>query len=370
VKIAYICDEDLSHYSGVYQKIMNQIGIWRANGHEVLLMSLRSTLFSSAENKEFINKKASISAFEKIFRHYKNASAVIPKLIDFKPDLIYTRYIKYSPRFANKLSSLGPYIIEVNTNDSTEFGLKNYWYGVYNRLTRSNFIKNASGIVTVTNELKNDRSFSIFKVPTVVIANGYPCSQIKIKTLGRLASQRPQLVFVGSSKMPWHGLDKIYTMAESLSDFDFNIIGPSNNDIYLNRNRLNNIISHGYIPENQVDDLLTVCDIGISTLALHRNDMHEACPLKSRQYLAHGLPIIIGYIDTDFNEQSDFILSIGNSEDNVKNSIEEIRSFVLTSRNINKQNIRDYAKLHLDDVKKEGARLKFFELIHKTSKIK
>lgn len=46
------------------------------------------------------------------------------------------------------------------------------------------------------------------------------------------------------------------------------------------------------------------CQVCIGTLALHRKNMTEASPLKTREYLAHGFPVIIGYKDTAFYNQN------------------------------------------------------------------
>src|SRR5207249_11205578 len=66
----------------------------------------------------------------------------------------------------------------------------------------------------------------------------------------------------------------------------------------------------------------------LGSLALHRNGMNEASPLKVGTYLACGLPVIIGYRDTRFPDGAPFLLNIGNHENNVGSSIPRIESFV------------------------------------------
>ena len=81
--------------------------------------------------------------------------------------------------------------------------------------------------------------------------------------------------------------------------------------------------------------ILEKCHICIGTLALHINNMIEACPLKVREYLAHGFPVIIGYKDTAFlNNTSDFILELDFSNDEVaEHHIQKIKEFVESKKN-------------------------------------
>ena len=329
MRIAYLCDEDLSMSSGVHKKILDQIKIWSDRGNEVYLYSLRSKKSDPKKNSRLHN-----NVFGKFFRHYGNSRNLNSTLLEFNPDIIYIRYIKYAPGLVGALRNHAPYIVEVNTNDSTEFGLKNYWHGLYNRLTRGFLLSNSNGFVAVTNELKDDKCFSSYSIPTVVIANGFSCSEVDYYSMNFCQSQRQQLIFVGSSKMPWHGLDKIYEMAKLIPDFDFHIVGPEISEVEKIGVNLNNLIVYGHLAEREILDLFKKCDVGVSTLALHRIGMNEACPLKSRQYLSYGLPIIIGYKDTDFLNPQEFVLNIGNFENNVSDSIEKIKSFVLNARSL------------------------------------
>jgi hypothetical protein len=55
--------------------------------------------------------------------------------------------------------------------------------------------------------------------------------------------------------------------------------------------------------------------------------MHEASPLKSRNYLALGLPIIQAYEDTDLSEADGCVLQLPNHEDSVARNVSRIREF-------------------------------------------
>ncbi len=77
-------------------------------------------------------------------------------------------------------------------------------------------------------------------------------------------------------------------------------------------------IFHGFLDRAGVMDVLMKTDVACGSLALHRNNMQEASPLKVREALAYGIPVLLGYKDTDLsNLQSEYILQIPNTEDNV-----------------------------------------------------
>ncbi len=88
--------------------------------------------------------------------------------------------------------------------------------------------------------------------------------------------------------------------------------------------------------------------------------MNEACPLKVREYLACGLPCIIGYKDADFPEHVDFLLQIPSRRTGAKESMQKIREFVAAwrSKRVPRERIA-----HLDLEAKERLRLQFFQQI-------
>jgi hypothetical protein len=139
-------------------------------------------------------------------------------------------------------------------------------------------------------------------------------------------NETPRLVFMGLGISPWFGVDKVIMMAERFPDWSFDIIGIAKND--LSGRLPENITAHGYLNQTRYEEIINKADIGIGTLALHRIDMDESTPLKVREYLAYGLPTIIGYRDTDLPTKTPYVLSLPNSENNVQDSLKLIERFV------------------------------------------
>jgi hypothetical protein len=103
---------------------------------------------------------------------------------------------------------------------------------------------------------------------------------------------------------------------------------------------------------------LARADVGIGTLALHRKQLHEASPLKVREYLAVGLPVLYAYEDPDADVLGKGVLRIANSETNVDDEIDRVDAFVQAARG---QRIPREAVAHIDYTAKEGQRLELFE---------
>ena len=86
--------------------------------------------------------------------------------------------------------------------------------------------------------------------------------------------------------------------------------------------------------------------------------MDEACPLKVRRYLAYGLPVILGYRDTDLDATDAWwLLGLPNTEANVATSLPRIESFVNSVRG--RRIPRDEVEPLISAAAKEAARLAF-----------
>ena len=57
------------------------------------------------------------------------------------------------------------------------------------------------------------------------------------------------------------------------------------------------IVLHGHLSHNEMQELMSKMWLGLSSFALFRQNMKEACTLKVREYLKNGLPVYSGYKD-------------------------------------------------------------------------
>lgn len=361
MRIAYIVGEDISQSSGVVKKVTAQVKFWKSKGHDVQVISLKSDSMNSViENGIILTQYVREKNFKKKFiRRFTVAAKLNNFLSKNKPDIIYTRYIMSMPDIFYVLKKYAPYIVEINSNDVEESKLGKKSHYINNILTRSFCLSNASGFVSVSKELMSNNVFTKFNKKFIIIGNGYDFNNVK--NIKEYYNTPIKFIFIGTPNQEWHGTDKILKLAEKLNNYEFHIVGPTENDLSNSGKIGSNVIVHGYCDSEYISELILKCDIGISTLALHRNNMNEASPLKSREYLAHGLPIIIGYEDTDLLKDFQFILKIGNYEHNVLDNISQIEHFANSCKDIKPESLINISRKYLDYKEKEKIRLTFLE---------
>ncbi|UPT77641.1 glycosyltransferase family 4 protein [Sulfurovum sp. XGS-02] len=355
MKILYLSDTDLDGTSGVAQKILMQSNQWSKQGHHVSLVSLESLSFFSFQGERLTEPKIDIKRRGwKIFVHLLLSTWRLKKIlktVDY--DIVYMRYRLYSP-FLKRALGYHPQIVEINTDDINEYKFSSKLLYFYNKFFRHLFLQFVDGLVCVSHELQ--QKFEYLSKPSIVIGNGINTDMYAFEQ--STGSKRPSLVFIGSPSQQWHGVDKIIFLAEKLIEFDFHIIG-------MDGENRDNLFFHGYLSNDKAKDLVKDQDIGIGTLSLYENKMTEASPLKTRQYFAHGLPVIYAYEDTDIKGKKPFILKLPNTKTNIEENIEEIRDFVLLVYHDNKvrQLAREFAEKKLDVSVKENQKIEFFDMI-------
>lgn len=348
-------DIDSGTTAGIVHKVKDKISIWIDEGNEVQVLSLYSfKLFDHKlelinDNYAFeINKHNKITT---LFRLMYSSLLLLKNLNKFNFDLIYMRTRLYMPFIG---MALRPYkvIMELNTDDVEEWRCTNKIVSLYNLFTRAWFYKLAIGYVSVSRELTS--RYTNFNKKTITIANGIKVSNYPF--IEETSNERPRICFVGSPGFPWFGLEKIEFLATKLPECDFVMIG-------MDGDNKNNIEYLGFLQLEDVKKIIGTCDVALSSMSLYVKSMEEASALKSRQYLAHGVPFVYSYIDTDLQGDEDFGLVIPNTPSNVKDSVEEIREFInkcFKNREI-RLNARQFAEQNLDVNVKEKKRLNYLK---------
>lgn len=349
MKIAYIIFHDISRNDGVVKKINSQISVWRKNGHQVTVFCFSKNNGDSISGSKvypvqrFIHNRLFInSSFKRDF-------------IDFNPDLTYFRYdtVNSNLFFAFKRSKS---IAEINTLDVAEYYLlfkyeksfKAFFRYVIYLFGRSFLLKRVAGLVGVTREIINHKSFSKYNKPSISIPNSINLEKYRIKKSENLTG-RVNIFFIGTPKQPWQGEDIIVKWAQELLEYDFHIVGSDG----LNSS---NLFYHGYLNSNEYLEILSNCHICIGTLGAYKKKISEASPLKVREYLAYGFPTIIGYKDSSFYEESpEFLCQLEKSE---LYDYSKIRTFVENQKNriVSRKEINS-----IDSNFLELQRLEFFE---------
>lgn len=138
------------------------------------------------------------------------------------------------------------------------------------------------------------------------------------KRSGEKKNKVNRILFVGNEDQLWQGVDLVKIIAQKCNDIKFRLIGKINEN-YIS----DNVELTGMIPASDLPNFTDDCDLALSSLAFERSGLFEASPLKSRLYIENNLPVVGGYLDTEFQKYP-FYHQIKNVESMSKEELMEI----------------------------------------------
>lgn len=172
--------------------------------------------------------------------------------------------------------------------------------------------------------------------PTLVYPNGAAVAGEVADRRG----ERPELLFVAGRFRPWHGLDLLLeSIPRCDAEFTLHVVGRVEPHLSAGCTDAR-VVLHGVLPPDEIRRLSSSAWIGVSSLALDRQGMQEATPLKVREYLIAGLPVYAGHRDV-FPADSD-VFEVGRPD------IADIVAFARRTRRMSKQAVRDTAMPYID----------------------
>ncbi|MEM4235373.1 MAG: hypothetical protein QXU75_09565, partial [Candidatus Methanomethylicaceae archaeon] len=117
-------------------------------------------------------------------------------------------------------------------------------------------------------------------------------NEIQTRLLEERKKGNKILIFVGSGKFPWHGIERIADLVEKLPSVFLLIVGDTADCEKIKQLQLmGRVLVVGFIDPNIMPRIYRMVDFGIGTFALDKKLMTQACPLKVREYLWYGLPV-------------------------------------------------------------------------------
>jgi glycosyltransferase involved in cell wall biosynthesis len=323
-KIAYILDWKFSPDTGVAKKVINQINSWRDFGLEADLVV--TTLHQHKKAWSQLNLPTKVYSYSGIFTRSRARNRAL-RYIKSQDEIegIYVRFGIFG--FPLILSMLKKNIfLELNFKGFDEYKRRSTFLYLYLKLSRKFIFMHSLGACAVTQEIFEEfYEVTGGGVRSEVFPNSI--SLDKSTSLPANLENDINLIFIGSPGLIWHGVDRIIQLSEIFQDFKFHVVGPEKpNNIFPS-----NIVFPGELYGEQLLDYLANMDIGISSLAMDRNKLKEGSPLKTREYLAAGLPVIAGYKDTAISSDSNYFLNLADSEWPLSDKdIQRVKSFVYT----------------------------------------
>jgi hypothetical protein len=322
--------------TGVAQKTFAMAEAMRSCGREVLLVAISDQL-----------KPDTLPAFLEI-RTVPKADYLLEAHRFFESlhpnDLVLFRYPFASHGLLNLVERYGRQIIfEHNTIEQAEMLLMqrehfnrqplswswSYWkYAAQTHVMKSTeesrlgpaILSHALGGICVSDEIRHYECTRHKHYRAVTIANG--AEKLTHFNLSAPALEEELVVtmLIGSEAI-WHGYERLLAglmLNPVLSKrVVIQIIGIDQPTSFTWPSPHNHRVEWlGKRTKQEISELLNHCHIAAGTLALYRKSMKEASPLKVRECLMLGLPMIIGYVDTDVSVDSRFQPYLFNVENN------------------------------------------------------
>ncbi|MDF1678785.1 MAG: glycosyltransferase [Legionellaceae bacterium] len=200
-------------------------------------------------------------------------------------------------------------------------------------------IQRSKGVIGVTNEILKYEKHRAFQPQKVgfIYPNGVQLDKMVPQDK---RAENIEIIFIASYFHPWHGLDLLLNaMKKTKESFVLHVVGDLSSSDKQKALSDNRIQVHGALNQTQIAELSARCSIGLSSLAMFRNQMAEGCPRKVREYLMLGLPVYAACKDV-FDEEFPYYRE--NACD-----IEQILKFAREVRDVSKADVIEAAKPYI-----------------------
>lgn len=164
-------------------------------------------------------------------------------------------------------------------------------------------------------------SEEIFSIPTLPIINGIDLSTISTR---KPSLQKDEIHILSASGMcMWHGIDRaIRGLEKYRSDTSggatkviLHLAGngpelPTLQSMVRNAHLEDSVIFHGELTQIELNRLYGQCTLALEGLGYHRKNLYLSSSLKSREYLAVGIPFVYSTLIDILNTHTDFHLRV------------------------------------------------------------
>ena len=327
-------------YPGVKKKIEGQISMFKSGGYSICEVEI-----NVKKNNKIIKRMPGVSGLY-------DWESIIDKIKE--PSVVYLRHVYLDLGYINflkKLKSNYPQLIilvEFPTfpYEKERFPLKggkaifDYPFFVKDRFYRKKLYKYVDRIVTYSEDEE------IFGVPTINVQNGLDITNVHIVTptefdydannVNKKINEPINLIAVASLQ-EYHGYERIFEGIKRYYEKDgtrsiiFHVVGSGNienalKELVENLGISDYVIFYGSKTGDELSVIFNKSDIGIGSFGFYKIGLERASSLKTREYLARGLPVISG-CRQDIFEVSPCKYHMEFSNDNTPVDIQRIIDF-------------------------------------------
>lgn len=362
MKIAHV---NFRPSSGVFHKIQGLARAAKKMGLSIDFIVLSDVEYEEDENVKCVRLNLPKNrVLKKLFLDYFRYKA-IDRSIDLSDyDRIILRYpgafdLAYKgffEKYTNKIITEHHSIVETEIK-ALEVGRLNSLRILLDRKNAPKVLSYALGIIGVTEEIRQKQlEIAGQDKPSTVVSNSLDVESVKLTKFIPFDGRSLNMITVSTTFYPWQGLDRLVQAMETYNgDTDLNLSLAGNfegssgqkmiEELNLKRGTIQ-VLGEAY--GEKLDEYFSKAHLAVSTLALHRKALADACPLKTREYVARGIPFIYAYNDVDIQGDPEFALKFPSSDDplDMNQIIEFVRTF--SGKEKLSERMREYASEHLD----------------------
>lgn len=327
MKLLYLSTWDFTNEEsdGVCKKIYSQITVFEKSGYKVDFVYIKENKLLYRE-EGIIREIGAVGNIKKTPAYMKMYKALKNKSYDW----VYNRYGMMDTFYYRMLKRLhrngARILVEIPTYPYMGEKPKGILYRFmfwWDRLYLCKLKKVVERVLTYS--LDNE----IAGIQTIQIINGIDFSKIVLKTQFPYATKGKDINIIAvANVLKAHGYDRLlkglgdYIKGKNEVNILFHLVGGGEllsecEELVRQQNLEENVILYGEKYGKELDDIFEKCDIAVESLADHRNNVKISSSLKSREYVARGIPFITA-CKMDVFENERFILTIPADETNVK----------------------------------------------------
>ncbi len=292
MRLAYYVPASLLRHEGIRRRTVATAQTWRDLGHDVVEVQPQRPAPSAASAVDLARweRACDRDAFDTVRRLVEDGAV----------DHVHLRLFVLSGRWAGVAAQV-PVSTEVHALLGTPESLRDLYRVVAAWRPARALVRRSAGAVFVTSEMA-DR-FGFDGLPRTAIGNGVPLGE----TAAAPRNERPRLGFAVGSQGAWHGLDRLDALARRVPDADWVVIAPAHLAEWATGalgagSPVRVVASTSRI---HYDEVLTTLDATVGTMALDRRGLEEAAPLKVRDSVSAGIPVLLPYRDTNLDPADD-----------------------------------------------------------------
>ena len=320
LKVAYVLTFDPSRLSGLWARLRERLEVWADHNIEAdVLVCVRHDSQLAQERLSGPHRLHVLPAK----RSFLSINRLRDRIANLDPDITYARYGLPWPGLSS-LANAAPLIFEIHADETVERSHLPLSYEMVSRCGASRALRAASGFVFVDPALTNSDHLSRFQVPKLVLANGIGLDpSICFGSARPRTGGPPRLVMSVGAPEAWQGLDKLEELARYCPDAEFHVLGVRGSE-----GSERNVTYHGRLDPAEHDKLLHQMDVGIANLGLERIGREAASPLKVRDYIRAGLPVVLAHNDPDLPPSDPTVLDLGYGFSVSLDTAQRLKSFL------------------------------------------